>query len=1519
MSSGATLTTRLQIRRGTSADWFSENPILGRGEPAYDATKKLLKIGDGINTWQNLPYQAVDYKGQMPLGGNQLVSVGEIWENGDGKPFIALSKFFTAVNPVAGPFWMEYEFVTQKQLRLYSGATVNVQANIFQLPELLVTQDGAQQFGLPSSAVGVLDLNAYNPSGTDAWVQPLYQKDYYVSGGTLYVSADAGLKSGDRLEGSYYAAGMGDQTILYSGTGQNTDGAITQKGTTNALALKADLVGGIVPLNQLPPLTDPRITDWVLEVNEVAVIDNSLEIQVNTDYNKRYALRNSYIYAIGGGVPANSPVAPVIGSLVTFRQVENMGPSQVYLLDRDYFPLPLPQTTYILQAGESVTFRIVAGPQYFQKVEHIKLPRITAWATGTRFYAGQTVFTTAGKYFRVKNDHVTLATQVAPTVSTTVYEPIGYTLPGGAGFQQVLVSDGGSGSMWRNGSELPLYNFTSSITTFGTISASYTTNQAIALLERRSLINTSNYIRYINTRGWEAKDTLSAGLSGLAEGQTVYQQLGFIQENGTITCDGAYINMRGNEMFFSGTIRMQGGRITDGYISRGIGLIQAAPGGVNQDVLIQNVRLDANLAVFANQILTLDRVTMAGGQSIVYAGRLVIQSNCDLGTVRLTPSGTTSQLVDRRGISSVSTPTILYSGTGQNTNGAMTQKAATDALNLKADLASPALTGLPTGPTAVYGANTTQLATTSFVQQEKGYRKIYDLGNNQVTSTSGRFSYFDGSYGGLLGASTTAGGPVVVGIPADIFMTQNGTAAPIGMFYYARQGATGSTITVAPVRFFIGDPVPTILFRNTSGTTSLYETLRIEKIANDTWLVTPAEGEIGTGSTSTPAVLYSGTGQNTDGAITQKGVTDIFSVKADLVGGIVPQSQLPYVQDIDDVHNNQAILVRKDRSRMYYTHIASGTTDAANDGVQKALAAATSGDTVYITTPLVQPYISSVSALFRIPIGANMNLNSFDVMCLDRQDGLFPQGGTGYVYGNNARIVNEGSYGVYTTSTSTATKYNFYAINLECITNTLTNRNGSGIFARADSKLYFEGTITSKSNGVGTAGAYAAVYATDTANVEFVGSVSCENGGIVSTTYSSSRVLFRNGRMRVIGASTANLGEIWGGSTVDIQRMTIELIARPATSGYRMLDPDGLCRLILTDVVVLTGAIVTNSNFNTIVLRGDTTLPAAYGVAYLQGLGMTVFDQRISNAPILYSGTGQNTNGAITQKGVTDLLSALPQPVLYPGTGQNVNGAMTQKAATDELNKRDAFQGSWNPNTNTPGLPVSGAGIARGSYWRVSANTVPSSSYTNSAKSNVPYDNYIQLYDSVPVQVGSIMTSSVPNSATLNIPAGTTVIGKGGSFTNPDVIVNTVCLIPTDTPLTFMYTTSFAGIVDFVVGDFLYWDGVTWSLRPGMGRVNTAFQTLPAGQATVTINAAGAVLYNAQLLLGLNVNLLITGAMDGASGTLIVNQNGGTSAWTITPPVGSLGFTQPSTTNLSVTVYTWINRSGTLYWTKIIY
>lgn len=57
-----------------------------------------------------------------------------------------------------------------------------------------------------------------------------------------------------------------------------------------------------------------------------------------------------------------------------------------------------------------------------------------------------------------------------------------------------------------------------------------------------------------------------------------------------------------------------------------------------------------------------------------------------------------------------------------------------DALALKANLASPALTGTPTAPTASSGTNTTQIATTAYVQGELAKEILYFY--QQSTSTT---------------------------------------------------------------------------------------------------------------------------------------------------------------------------------------------------------------------------------------------------------------------------------------------------------------------------------------------------------------------------------------------------------------------------------------------------------------------------------------------------------------------------------------------------------------------------------------------------------------------------------------------------------------------------------------------------------------------------------------------------------------------------------------------------------------
>lgn len=55
-------TRKIQIRRGTSAQWASANTVLAAGEWGYDTDLKISKIGDGTTAWGDLPA----LKGSLP-------------------------------------------------------------------------------------------------------------------------------------------------------------------------------------------------------------------------------------------------------------------------------------------------------------------------------------------------------------------------------------------------------------------------------------------------------------------------------------------------------------------------------------------------------------------------------------------------------------------------------------------------------------------------------------------------------------------------------------------------------------------------------------------------------------------------------------------------------------------------------------------------------------------------------------------------------------------------------------------------------------------------------------------------------------------------------------------------------------------------------------------------------------------------------------------------------------------------------------------------------------------------------------------------------------------------------------------------------------------------------------------------------------------------------------------------------------------------------------------------------------
>ena len=82
------------FRKGTSAQWNSANPILASGEPGYDLTNEILKIGDGVSSWSGLPPIGVGLNnlvedlspqlgGDLDLNSYDIINSGNININGN--------------------------------------------------------------------------------------------------------------------------------------------------------------------------------------------------------------------------------------------------------------------------------------------------------------------------------------------------------------------------------------------------------------------------------------------------------------------------------------------------------------------------------------------------------------------------------------------------------------------------------------------------------------------------------------------------------------------------------------------------------------------------------------------------------------------------------------------------------------------------------------------------------------------------------------------------------------------------------------------------------------------------------------------------------------------------------------------------------------------------------------------------------------------------------------------------------------------------------------------------------------------------------------------------------------------------------------------------------------------------------------------------------------------------------------------------------------------------------------------
>ena len=63
---------RLIVKNDSSENWSERNPVLLAGEPGYSSDKKILKFGDGVTNWNELPSISVENL-TIPIATEEIV------------------------------------------------------------------------------------------------------------------------------------------------------------------------------------------------------------------------------------------------------------------------------------------------------------------------------------------------------------------------------------------------------------------------------------------------------------------------------------------------------------------------------------------------------------------------------------------------------------------------------------------------------------------------------------------------------------------------------------------------------------------------------------------------------------------------------------------------------------------------------------------------------------------------------------------------------------------------------------------------------------------------------------------------------------------------------------------------------------------------------------------------------------------------------------------------------------------------------------------------------------------------------------------------------------------------------------------------------------------------------------------------------------------------------------------------------------------------------------------------------
>jgi hypothetical protein len=75
------LNNLITFRRGTSSEWSDANPILNSGEPGWDVSNNIFKIGNGVSTWSELIPTNYNLNNYDIIGSGNINISGDITAN----------------------------------------------------------------------------------------------------------------------------------------------------------------------------------------------------------------------------------------------------------------------------------------------------------------------------------------------------------------------------------------------------------------------------------------------------------------------------------------------------------------------------------------------------------------------------------------------------------------------------------------------------------------------------------------------------------------------------------------------------------------------------------------------------------------------------------------------------------------------------------------------------------------------------------------------------------------------------------------------------------------------------------------------------------------------------------------------------------------------------------------------------------------------------------------------------------------------------------------------------------------------------------------------------------------------------------------------------------------------------------------------------------------------------------------------------------------------------------------------